>query len=222
MYLLSSLIGYGLPIGRQFRSIDFRVVAVSVFEPVGSAWLALALTLICSYPARRTRAMPYLTLISLLLFCVPAAIYAIGWIDLGQKLGGLAIAPVVAHASRAVALCVLGFAVGYSRLPTSLENAAQLVRVSSVTRAAVFVLPIIAGSLIASSALAAALTYSDRDVASLLLAPGASRLTLNLYLASANAPSSTISLLAFAVLGGAALTLILAAAGPALLWRKRA
>jgi ABC-type spermidine/putrescine transport system permease subunit II len=166
--------------------------------------------------------MPYLMWISLLLFCVPAAIYAIGWIDLGQKLGGLAIAPVVAHASRAVALCVLGFAVGYSRLPASLENAAQLVRVSSVTRAAVFVLPIIAGSLIASSALAAALTYSDRDVASLLLAPGASRLTLNLYLASANAPSSTISLLAFAVLGGAALTLILAAAGPALLWRKRA
>jgi ABC-type spermidine/putrescine transport system permease subunit II len=116
---------------------------------------------------------------------------------------------------------MLGFGIGYSRLPASLENAARLVQVSAVRRAVVFVLPLITASLMASSALAAALIYADRDVASLLLAPGASRLTLNLYLASANAPSSMIGILAFAALGGAAITVILAAAGPAVLWRRR-
>jgi hypothetical protein len=76
-------------------------------------------------------------------------------------------------------------------------------------------------SLMAASALVAALTYADRDVASLLLPPGASRLTLNLYLASANAPSSTIGALALVVLAAAAITVTLAAAGPALLWGRR-
>jgi hypothetical protein len=46
-------------------------------------------------------------------------------------------------------------------------------------------------------------------------------LTLNLYLASANAPSSTVGALALVVLAGAAVTVILAAAGPALLWGRR-
>jgi ABC-type spermidine/putrescine transport system permease subunit II len=88
-------------------------------------------------------------------------------------------------------------------------------------RALTFVLPLIAPFLIASSALVAALTYADRDVASLLLPPGASRLTLNLYLASANAPSLTVSVFAFAVLVGAGLSIAFAAAGPALLWMRR-
>ena len=140
---------------------------------------------------------------------------------MGQALGGLAIPPIVAHTSRAVALATLGFAVGYARLPTSLEDAASLVRVSAIRRAFVFVLPLMVWSLMAASALIAALTYADRDVASLLLPPGASRMTLNLYLASANAPSSTVGALALVVLAGAAVTVILAAAGPALLWGRR-
>jgi ABC-type spermidine/putrescine transport system permease subunit II len=106
-------------------------------------------------------------------------------------------------------------------MPVSLENAARLVRMSALRRALMFVLPLIAPFLIASSAFAAALTYADRDVASLLLAPGAARLTLNLYLASANAPSSTVGVLALAVLAGAALTVAFAAAGPALLRVRR-
>jgi ABC-type spermidine/putrescine transport system permease subunit II len=88
-----------------------------------------------------------------------------------------------------------------------------------VKRAFVFVLPLLKWPLAATAALIAALTYADRDVASLLLAPGASRLTLNLYLASANAPSSTIGALAIVAILGAAVTVCLTAMGPMLLWR---
>jgi ABC-type Fe3+ transport system permease subunit len=188
---------------------------------VACAWSALIVTLVAAYPARRSGAMRAFLWMGLLLFCVPAAIYAMGWLGIGQVLGGLAIPPIVAHASRAVALATFGFAVGYARLPTSLEDAAVLVRVSPIRRAFVFVLPVIVWSLMAASALVAALTYADRDVASLLLPPGASRLTLNLYLASANAPSATVGVLALLVLAGAAVTVVLAAAGPALLWCRR-
>lgn len=223
--LLLSLTGYALPILADPRgwpgSINLATVGTSIMEPVASAWVAILLTLVTAYPARRSRMMPYLLWAGLLLFCIPAAIYAMGWIATGLSLGGFAVPPVVAYISRTTALCMLGFGIGYSRLPASLENAARLVQVSATRRAVVFVLPLIAPSLMASSALAAALIYADRDVASLLLAPGASRLTLNLYLASANAPSSVIGVLAFALLAGAAVTVILAAAGPAVLWRRR-
>jgi iron(III) transport system permease protein len=203
-------------------SIDASTTVASILEPVSCAWTALMVTLVAVYPARRSGAMSVFLWLALLLFCVPAAIYAIGWLGVGQALGGLAIPPIVAHTSRAVAVATLGFAVGYARLPTSLEDAATLVRVSAVRRAFVFVLPPIVSSLAATSALVAALTYADRDVASLLLPPGASRLTLNLYLASANAPSSTVGALALVVLAGAAVTVIVAAAGPALVWGRRA
>jgi ABC-type Fe3+ transport system permease subunit len=225
--LLVSVGGYAwaiiraVPGGWPRVSIDASTAVVSILEPVGCAWIALMMTLLAAYPARRSAAMPAFLWIGLLLFCVPPAIYAIGWLGVGQTLGGLAIPPIVAHTSRAVALATLGFAVGYARLPTSLEGAAALVRVSAVRRAFVFVLPVMVWSLMAASALVAALTYADRDVASLLLPPGASRLTLNLYLASANAPSSTVGALALVVLAGAAVTVILAAAGPALLWGRR-
>ena len=202
--------------------MDLSTVAISVVEPVACAWVALGLTLLAAYPARRSRVMPYFLWIGLLLFCIPSAIYAIGWLSVGQLLGGLAVPAIVAHTSRAVPVASLGFFIGYSRLPTALEDAATLVAVSSLRRAVVFVLPLIAGSLMAASALVAALTYADRDVASLLLPPGASRLTLNLYLASANAPSSTVGGLALLVLAGAAVTIGLAAAGPAVLWGRRA
>jgi iron(III) transport system permease protein len=226
-FLLLSISGYALPLVRSrpvrwpVSSLNISTATVSIVEPVACAWLAMFLTLAMVYSARRSFAMRYLVLMSLLLFCVPAAIYAIGWIGTGQVLGGLAIPPIVAYTSRAVAVCTLGFAVGYSRLPVSLENAARLVRISTMGRALTFVLPLIAPFLIASSALVAALTYADRDVASLLLPPGASRLTLNLYLASANAPSLTVSVFAFAVLVGAGLSIAFAAAGPALLWMRR-
>jgi ABC-type spermidine/putrescine transport system permease subunit II len=210
-----------LPNGSPRVPIDASTMAVSILEPVGCGWSALMLTLVTAYPARRSAMMPAFMWIGLILFCIPSAIYAIGWLGVGQILGGVAIPPMVAHTSRAVALSTLGFVVGYSRLPRSLEDAAALVAVSPVRRAALFVLPLIVWSLAAASALIAALTYADRDVASLLLLPGASRLTLNLYLASANAPSSTVGALGVAVLVGAALTVTLAAAGPALVWRRR-
>jgi iron(III) transport system permease protein len=225
--LLLSIGGYAwaiiaaVPGGWPWASIDVSTAVVSILEPVACAWSALIVTLVAAYPARRSSAMRAFLWIGLLLFCIPAAIYAIGWLGVGQLVGGLAIPPIVAHTSRAVALATLGFAVGYARLPTSLEDAAALVRISAVRRAFVVVLPLIVWPLVAASALAAALTYADRDVASLLLAPGASRLTLNLYLASANAPSSTVGALALVVLAGAAVTVILAAAGPALLWGRR-
>jgi ABC-type spermidine/putrescine transport system permease subunit II len=93
--------------------------------------------------------------------------------------------------------------------------------VSPARRAFRFVLPLLRPSLAASAALIAALTFADRDVASLLLPPGASRLTLDFYLASANAPSTTIGVLAVALLGGGAAAVMLAAAGPVLLWWRR-
>jgi ABC-type Fe3+ transport system permease subunit len=200
---------------------DSSAMAPSILEPVACAWTALTLTLVAAYPARRSKAMHAFLWIGLLLFCVPAAIYAIGWLALGQSAGGVAIPPAVAHVSRAVALCTFGFAVGYSRLPPSLDDAAALVPLSPLRKPFLFVLPLIVPSLAASAALAAALIYADRDVASLLLPPGASRLTLNLYLASANAPSTAVAMLALIVLVGAAVTVALAAAGPAVVLGRR-
>ena len=224
--LLVSVAGYASALFTAFPRawarlpIDVWSTVASIIEPVSCAWMALILVIVAAYPARRSGAMPAFLLTGLLLFCIPAAVYAIGWIGVGQFLRGLAIPPVLAHTSRAVALATIGFVVGYSRLPRSLEDAAALVRVSPTRRAFVFVLPLVKWSLVASSALIAALVYADRDVASLLLAPGASRLMLNLYLASANAPSATVGLLALAALAGAALAVLAAAAGPWLAWRR--
>jgi hypothetical protein len=44
---------------------------------------------------------------------------------------------------------------------------------------------------------------------------------LNLYLASANAPSSVVGMLALVAIIGAALTVALAAVGPVLVWGRR-
>jgi ABC-type Fe3+ transport system permease subunit len=209
------------PGGWPAMTIDGPTALASILEPVSCAWAALFITVVCAFAARRSDSTPLLLSIGLLLFCVPAAIYAVGWLALGQLVRGVAVSPSVAHISRGVALAALGFAVGYSRLPQSIEDAAALVPVHPVKRAFVFVLPLLKWPLAATAALIAALTYADRDVASLLLPPGASRLTLNLYLASANAPSSTIGALAIVAILGAAVTVGLAAMGPMLLWRWR-
>jgi iron(III) transport system permease protein len=226
-FLLLSLAGYGwaaipaLFVRQPVSSLKLSTALVSIAEPIAVAWIALLLAIGCAYPARLSRAMSGLLWVGLLLFCVPAAIYAIAWLRMGQLVGGVAIPGIVAHTSRAVGLAALGFAIGYARVPASLENAARLVPVSPARRALQFVLPLMVPSLAASSALIAALTYADRDVASLSLAPGASRLTLDFYLASANAPSTTVGVLAFVVLIGAAVAVTLAAAGPAVVWRRR-
>jgi len=220
-----ALAGYtwaaGLPVRWPRVPTSLSTVAASILEPVGCAWLSLSLALLAAYPARRSPAMRHLLWAGLLLFCVPAAIFGIGWIGVGQALGGVTVPPFVAHSSRVLGLPALAFAVGYSRLPPSLEDAARLLPISAGRRAFVFVLPALLPSVAASTALIAALTYADRDVASLLLPPGASRLMLDLYLVSANAPSSTVGGLAFVVLAVGAFTVGLAAAGPALLWKRR-
>lgn len=200
--------------------LTLSVVAVSTVEPVACALASLALAVLAAYPARRSPAIRSFVLAGLLLFCVPAAVFAIGWIGVGQMFGGVAIAPGVAHVSRTIGLPVLGFLIAYSRLPRSLEDAARLVRVSAVGRAWTFVLPLLMPSLVATAALVAALVYADRDVASLLLSPGASRLMLNLYLLSANAPSSAIGATAVVVFVVGALVIVLAGAVPAVLWRR--
>lgn len=221
-----SLAGYawaaGLPARWPRVPVSLSTVGASILEPVGCAWISLSLALVAAYPARRSAAMRHLLWAALLLFCVPAAVFGIGWIGVGQALGGVAVPPLVAHSSRVLGLPALAFAVAYSRLPWSLEDAARLVPVSPVRRAFVFVLPVLLPSLGASAALIAALAYADRDVASLLLLPGASRLMLDLYLVSANAPSARVGGMAFVVLACGALTVVLAVAGPTLLWRRRA
>lgn len=202
-------------------SIDTPTVAVSIAEPVLCAFAAVGLAVLATYPARRSVTVRSLALIGLLLFCVPTAVIAIGWIAVGQVLGGVSIRPGVAYVSRMVGLSVLGFSIAYARLPRSLEHAAQLVPVSSVRRAWTLTLPLVGSSLAATAALAGALVFADRDVASLLLAPGESRLMLNLYLVSANAPSAVVGATALMVFLAGGIVIALAAAGPAVLWLRR-
>ncbi len=223
---LFSLGGYALAVvsglgrgGLRMR-LEPGTFLASVFEPVACAWITVLLVVIVAYPARASRAMRWFLWAGLLLFCVPAAVFGIGWISVSQALGGVSIPPGVAHVSRAVGLPALGFAIACSRLPRSLEDAARLVPISALRRAFRIVLPLLSPSLVASAALVAALTFADRDVASVLLPPGASRLMLDLYLVSANAPSATVGATAIVALAGASITAVLAAAGPFLLWRR--
>jgi iron(III) transport system permease protein len=201
--------------------VGMSTVTVSIAEPVTCALAAVGLTVLAAYPARRSSAIRPLTVVGLLLFCVPAAIVAIGWIGMGQALGGISVAPAPAYVSRMIGLPALGFLVAYSRLPRSLEDAARLVSISPLRRAWTLVLPLIASSLAATSALTAALIFADRDVASLLLPPGASRLMLNLYLASANAPSAVIGAGALITFAAGAAVIALAGSAPLLLRVRR-
>jgi len=223
-----SLAGYALAFGGGLGSGNWPKVPVglgtivsSIAEPVACSWAAVALSVAAGYPARTSRAMPVLLSIGLLLFCIPAGIFGIGWIGVSQGLDGATIHTSVAHISRAVGLATLGFAVAYARLPKSLESAARLVPVSALRRALLLVLPPLAPSFAAAGALVAALTYADRDVASILLPPGSSRLMLDFYLESANAPSATVGGMALVVLGGAVVTGALAVLGPLALGRTR-
>jgi ABC-type Fe3+ transport system permease subunit len=200
--------------------ISVSTVTVSIAEPVVCALAAVALAVLATYPIRRAGMVRSLAVVGLLLFCVPTAVVAIGWIALGQALGGLSIAPGVAYVSRMAGLSVLGVLVAYARVPRSLEDAAQLVPLSPVRRAWTIVLPLVGTSLAAIAALSAALIFADRDVASLLLAPGESRLMLNLYLLSANAPSAVIGATALMVFMAGGVVVALAAAGPMALWSR--
>ncbi len=197
-------------------------VLASVAEPVVCAWSTVLIVVAAAYGVRASAAMRWSLWAGLLLFCVPGAIHGMGWIGVSQAFGGLDIPPGLAHASRVIGLPLLGFAIAYSRLPRSLEDAARLVPISPMRRCCVFILPLLAPSLVAAAALVAALVFADRDVPSILLAPGASRLMLDLYLVSANAPSAMVGAAALVVLASATLTVTLAAAGPLLLWRRRA
>jgi iron(III) transport system permease protein len=194
---------------------------ISIAEPVLCALASIALVVAAAYPVRRSAAIRPLTMIALLLFCVPAAVVAIGWIAVGQAAGGISIAPAVAYISRMIGLPGLGVMTAYSRLPPSLEDAARLMPLSSMRRAWTLMLPLLASSLAATAALTAALIFADRDVASLLLPPGASRLMLNLYLLSANAPSAAIGANALVVFAAGAAVIALAGLGPLMLWRRR-
>jgi iron(III) transport system permease protein len=201
--------------------IDGSTIAVSIVEPVACAFAAVAGALLVTYPVRRSAAGRSLAVIGLLLFCVPTAVTAIGWIAVGQALGGISIVPGVAYVSRMIGLPVLGFLIAYARVPPSLEDAAQLVALSPVRRAWTLILPLVWPSLAATAALIAALTFADRDVASMLLRPGESRLMLNLYLVSANAPSAVVGATALIVFLAGGIAIALAAAGPAVLWSRR-
>jgi iron(III) transport system permease protein len=227
-FAASSLVGYGWAFlsngssgGRRWP-MDLATVSVSIAEPVLCALAGVALAISASYTVRRSAAIRPLMLICLLLFCVPAAIVAVGWVGVSRAWGSGSVAPAIAHVARAIALPGLGFLVAYSRLPPSFEQAARLVPLSSVRRAWILMLPMLAPSIIAASAMTAAFIFSDRDVASLLLAPGQSRLMLNLYLLSANAPSAVVGGTALIVFGAGAVVIATAAFVPfMLLGRQR-
>jgi ABC-type Fe3+ transport system permease subunit len=198
--------------------VGASTLVVSVAEPVLCAFTALMVAVLIVYPVRRHEGARVIAIAGLVLFCIPTAVTAIGWIRMGQALG-ISVAPSVAHVTRMVGLAVLGFLSAYARLPRSHEDAAYLVPLSAIRRTWTLILPAVRPSLIAVAALIAAVVFADRDVASLLLLPGESRLMLNLYLLSANAPGAAVGATALAVLAVGALTIALAAAGPAVLWR---
>ena len=224
-FAASSLVGYGwafLSGGSQIvRRVpaDLATISVSIAEPVMCAITAVGLAIAACYPARRSAAIRLLMVVSLLLFCVPAAIVALGWVGISQALGRSLMPPAVAHLARAMALPALGFLVAYSRLPPSFEQAALLVPLSSPRRAWILTLPMVMPSLVAAAAITAALIFADRDVGSLLLAPGQSRLMLNLYLLSANAPSAVVGGMALVVFGSGTVVIAAAAAVPYMLLR---
>lgn len=216
---LLALAGYLAPAVASRAGAWLRIPAdatavATVAEAVVSAWLAVFLGGAAAYVLRSSPGRAALLTSGLLLFCVPAAIWSIGWIELGQLLGGWTAPLVLAHVARLWGLAALGLAAAHSRLPGSLEQAARLVPVSPMRRALVLVLPPLAPSLAAVSVLIAALIFSDRDLASLLLPPGAERLMLDLYLLSANAPAAAVGALAAAVLLAGLVTAFLAVAGP--------
>jgi iron(III) transport system permease protein len=192
----------------------------SIAEPVIGALTAVGVSILIAYPARRSVAIKVFAMVGLLLFCIPTAVTAIGWIVLGQKLNGVSFPPIAAYVSRMVGLAVLGFLVAYTRVPRSMEGAAQLVSVSPVRRAWTLMLPLVAPSLAATAALIAALIFADRDVASLLLAPGQSRMMLNLYLVSANAPSALVGATALIVLAAGGFVIAIAAAIPKVVFSR--
>jgi iron(III) transport system permease protein len=196
-------------------------VATSITEPVLCAFAAVALAVLAAYPARRSWITRPFAVVGLLLFCVPTAVTAIGWIAVEQALGGVSVGPSVVYVSRMLGLAVLGFLIAYARVPRSLEDAAQLIPVSPIRRAWSLIVPLVGPTLTATAALVAALIFADRDVASLLLAAGESRLMLNLYLLSANAPSALVGATALIVFLAGAIVIALAAAGPTALWMRR-
>jgi iron(III) transport system permease protein len=201
--------------------LDPRTITVAIAEPVMCALVTVGLAVLAAYPIRRSVAIRPLAVIGLLLFCVPAAVVAIGWIGVGQALGGLSVPPAVAYVSRTIGLPALGLLIAYSRIPPSLDDAARLVSLSPVRRAWTLMLPLLVPSLAATAALTAALIFADRDVASLLLSPGTSRLMLNLYLLSANAPAALIGASALIVFAAGATVIALAAGGPYVLKLRR-
>lgn len=221
--VLLSLAGYAWATAGGQQALTRRVAtwlptaAISVTEPVLSAMVSVGLAVLAVYPARRVPAARPLVVAGLLLFCVPAGIVAIGWIALAQHVSGFSVAPGIAYVSRTVGLCALGFAIAYSRLPRTLDDAARLVPMSPLRRAWLFGLPLLAPSLAATAALAAATMLADRDVASLLLPPGGSRLMLNLYLLSANAPTAVVGAAALLVVAAGVVVVALAGGLPLIL-----
>jgi iron(III) transport system permease protein len=203
--------------GSARAPVDWPTTLASVLEPVFCALVSVFVGSLASYWTRTSTLIRPLAAVGLIVFCVPAAISAIGWIAIGQILGGIAIPLAAAHLSRTIGLSVLAFVVGYSRLPRSLDDAAQLVPISALRRWWTITLPLVIPSLAAASALTAALAFADRDAASLLLPPGGTRLMLNLYLLSANARAATIGVTALEVFLAGAIVIALAASAPLLL-----
>ncbi len=223
---LSPLIGYAWPALRSHEadgrlSVNAITVLVSICEPALAALVALLLGVAAAYPLRRSSGINILLAAGLLVFCIPSAVNAIGWIGLGQRLGGTSVPPVLVQVLRLWGMAAIGFATAYARLPKSLEDAARLIPTSALVRTWTFVLPVLAPSLAATALLSAAIVYSDRDVVSLLLPPGAERLTLDLYLASANAPASTVGSLGLLVFAAALATAGMASTIPFVVLRRR-
>jgi ABC-type Fe3+ transport system permease subunit len=162
-----ALVGYGTGAARGLASgrpspLSRSAVLASIAEPVLCALLVIPISVAAASAARRSRALPPLLGLGLLVFCIPASVLAIGWIGLGAP-SGLQVPPALVHVSRLWPLGAMAFAAATARLPRSLEDAAALAPISPFSRMVRIVLPVLAPSLAAGSVLTAMLVFADRD-----------------------------------------------------------
>jgi iron(III) transport system permease protein len=196
------------------------VAATSIAEAVVWSWITVGAAIVVVYPIRRSPQLRWMLSIAVVLFAAPSAFFAIGCVAFSQR-AGVDVPVGAAHFCRLLGLAIIAFAAAYTRIPRSVDDAAQLVPMSSILRAHRFVLPLLGASSAATALLVATMILSDRDVASVLLPAGAERLMLDLYLTAANAPAFVVSAWAVAVLGSAIIVAVASGAGPWLLWRRR-
>jgi iron(III) transport system permease protein len=203
-----ALRGAGTSIG---RSLWMAAVAATVI---------LALALLLAYLVERTRARRRdgIDTALLLLFAAPGTVLGVGLIlvwnrdGFGWLYGSAAIVLLgwIAHftplAARVVSVALQG-------LPTSLEEAARLARVTWGRTVRHVVVPPVRPALTGAWLLAFVFCLRDLDLAITIYPPGTETLTVRVYTLMANSPEPVVAALALLTVGLVALVVAAGAAG---------